>query len=145
MKLESTLDRRPALLHLAPVLDVMTLMVVFFLMGSSLIYQSGVGIELPVSSSQLPPLGSAHVVLVTMGEPPLVLFDRRQMTYETLLKTLESGPMVDEDGDSESVRDVVYFKMDRRMPNGRTMEILNAALRGGFQVFQATDYKVLAP
>ncbi len=137
MKLESTLDRRPALLHLAPVLDVMALMVVFFLLGSSLIHHSGVGIELPVSSSQLPPLASSHVILITAGDPPLVLFDRGQISYAELLARLEEKP--------EGSHDVVYFKMDRRLPSGTSMEVVNAALKGGFQVFQATNPKKEAP
>lgn len=131
MKLESTLDRRPALLHLAPVLDVMALMVVFFLLGSSLIHHSGVGIKLPVSAAQLPPIASSHVVLVTAGDPPLVLFDREQITYEALLFRLEEKP--------EGSHDVVYFKLDRRLSSGTSMEVVNAALQGGFQVFQKTN------
>ncbi len=42
MKLESSLDRPPALLHLAPLLDVMALMVVFYLLGSTFIHHSGI-------------------------------------------------------------------------------------------------------
>jgi biopolymer transport protein ExbD len=133
MKLESTLDRRPALLHLAPVLDVMALMVVFLLMGSRLIYQSGVGIDLPVSSSQLPPLDSARVVLITASDPPTVLMDRQQMTLDALVAELERGP-------SDS-RDVLYLKMDRRLPSGVTMRATDAALQGGFKVYQTTDQK----
>ncbi len=133
MKLESTLDRRPALLHLAPVLDVMALMVVFYLMGSRLIYQSGVGVDLPVSSSSLPPLADARVVLIAASDPPLVLMDRSQMTFESLISELSEGP------NEEDTRDVVYLKMDRRLPSGVTMAAVNAALKGGFRVFQATD------
>lgn len=131
MKLESTLDRRPALLHLAPVLDVMALMVVFYLLGSNLIHHSGLGVKLPVSSSQLPALTSSHVVLVTAGDPPMVLFDRTQMDYAALIDRLREGPI---DG-----RTAVYLKMDRRVANGVSVEVVNAALSGGFQAYLATS------
>ena len=131
MKLESSLDRRPALLHLAPVLDVMVVVVVFYLLGSAFIHHSGVAVELPVTSSQLPPLSAAHVVLITVGDPPLVLFDRVQMSYEDLIERLKDRP--------EGAHEAVYFKMDRRLPSGTTMKVLNAALMGGYQVYQATE------
>lgn len=133
MKLESTLDRRPALLHLAPVLDVMGLMLFFFLLAGSLITPGGVGVDLPISSSQLPPLAKSHVVLIAAGDPPLVLFDRAEMSYEALLEALAKPP--------EDDRYAVYFKMDRRLSSGMTMEVMDAALRGGYQVFQATTSK----
>ncbi len=136
MKLESSLDRRPALLHLAPVLDVMALMVVFYLLSSAFIHHSGVSIELPVSQAQLPPIQGAHVVLITASDPPLVLFDRQRMSLERLLERLQHKP---EDG-----HDAVYLKMDRRLSAGTIITVQNAALLGGYHVFQATDPKPTA-
>jgi biopolymer transport protein ExbD len=138
MKLESTLDSRPALLHLAPLLDVMALMVVFYLLGSNVIHHSGVGVELPVAAAQLPPLAASHVVLVSASATPLVLFDRELMTYDALIGRLGKR--------AEGSPDAIYFKMDRRLSLGTTMEIFNAALMGGYRVYQATEpEKTLSP
>ena len=138
MKLESSLDRPPALLHLAPILDVMGLMVVFYLLGSTFIHHSGISIQLPTSASQLPPLASSHVVLVTAGTPPVVVFDREQISYDALLEKLgaEERP--------EDARESIYFKIDKRISNGKTMTILNAAAQGGYKVNWATDLQTVS-
>ena len=56
MKLESNLKHHVAVLHTAPILDVVLLLLIFFLMSSSLVIQSGVSVELPFSGSSLPPI-----------------------------------------------------------------------------------------
>lgn len=133
MKLESTLDRRPGLLHLVPLLDVMALMVIFYLLGTTFIHQSGVAVKLPVSSSQIPPLASAHVVLVA-GDPttPQIFFDRRQLGLAELQTRLMQGP---KDGGPTTV----ILKADRRIPSGTLIDITNAAQVAGFQVMLATE------
>lgn len=141
MKLESSLDRPPALLHLAPLLDVMALMVVFYLLGSTFIHHSGINFSLPASDSQLPPLGSAHVVLITEGEPPLVVFDRNQIPFAELLQRLEAKERPDD------AEDAIYFMIDQRISSGTTMRVLNTALASQYKVHYATvpPDEVVAP
>ncbi len=131
MKLESTLNRRPALLHLAPVFDVMALMVIFYLLGTNLVHHSGVAVDPPVSASQLPPLASAHKVLVTAGENPQVFFDREQLTFEAVIERLERKP----DGDY----DTVYLKVDRFTSIGKLMQLWDAAWKGGYKIYQGSQ------
>ena len=132
MKLESSLDRTPALLHLAPLLDVMGLMVVFYLLGSTFIHHSGFSIEPAVSDSQLPPLGSSHVALLTAGDPPLVVFDRTRMPVPDLLKRLQLKER------PEGAQDAIYFMFDQRIPSGTTTSVLNAALMSKYKVYYGT-------
>ena len=49
MKLESNLPTGAGLLHVAPLVDVVALLVIFFLLGSGYVMRSGVAIELPTS------------------------------------------------------------------------------------------------
>ena len=131
MKLESTLNRRPALLHLAPVFDVMALMVIFYLLGTTLVHHSGVAVDPPVSSSQLPPLDSAHKVLVTAGEDPQVFFDREQLTFDAVIERLEQKPKED--------YDTVYLKVDRFTSIGKLMQLWDAARKGGYRIYQGAQ------
>ncbi len=133
MKLESTLDRRPALLHLAPVLDVMALMLIFYLLGTTVVHHSGLSVNLPVSrsKSQLPPLSSAHVVFLSASQPPQVFFDRQQMTLEELLGRLSSKP--------SNAHDNIYFKADQQVSNATVTRIWEMALAAGYRVFHATQ------
>lgn len=139
MKLETSLDRTPALLHLAPLLDVMALMVVFYLLGSTFIHHSGINITLPPSESQLPPLGAAHVVLITAGDPPLVVFDRVQIPFPELMKRLEAKERPAE------AEDAIYFMIDQRVSTGTSMKVVNAALASDYKVHYATEDQVVAP
>lgn len=129
MKLESSLDRTPALLHLAPLLDVMALMVVFYLLGSTFIHHSGLNIEPAVSDSQLPPLGTSHVALLTAGDPPQVVFDRAPMSFQALMRRLELKER------PEDAQDSIYFMFDQRLPSGTTLKVLNAALMSKYKVY----------
>ena len=131
MKLESTLNRRPALLHLAPVFDVMALMVVFYLVGTTLVHHSGVAITPPVSVAQLPPLDSARKVLLTAGDNPQVFFDREQLTFESLLERLEKEP--------ENGSDTVYLKVDQYTSIGKLMQLWDAAKKGGYKIYQGSQ------
>ena len=53
MKLEMTLPERPGFLHAVPVLNIFALVQLFFLLGPSLVRQSGVAVDLPPSRFQM--------------------------------------------------------------------------------------------
>ena len=75
MKLQSSIRIRPDFLYLAPLLNVVLLLMVFFPLNSSLVVRSGIRVDLPVSGSSLKQVERAHVVTITAEDSPRVLLN----------------------------------------------------------------------
>ncbi len=91
MKLTSNLKLRPDFLYLAPLLNVVMLLMIFFLANSALVVQGGTRVELPISGSTLRPLEHAHVLTVTAGVDPEMYFNKERVTLSDLRSRLEAG------------------------------------------------------
>lgn len=129
MKLESTLKTHPVVLQTAPILDVVLLLLIFFLLGSRFVVQSGISVELPTSSSALPAVGVAHVITVTGGAVPQIYLNEDAILLPNLAEALENQ--------SSRVRQVI-LRIDRTAPHGVVMEISNIVIGQGFELFEAT-------
>src|SRR6478736_4770652 len=119
MKLVSHLPKQGFWLYLGPVLNVLTLLLVFFLLGSTFVIQSGVRIELPESSSRLAGFDRAHVVTVASSGETAFYLDGRPETPESLKENL--GKLK-----RESRRIIVHA--DVMAPSGRLVQAFNIAL-----------------
>ncbi len=84
MKLESTIRLRPDFLYIAPLLNVVMLLMVYFMLNSSLIVRSGVRVDLPVSGSSLKFFERAHVVTITGEDMPRVLLNNEEIAIGDL-------------------------------------------------------------
>ena len=129
MKLESTLPRRSGFLHFTPVLDVAILLLIFFLLGSNFVLHSGVSVDLPGSTSRLPPVGESHLITVTAGDPPKIYFNEEPISLSELREKI-SG----EDG----IRSVIIHG-DELSTYGLVFEIGNLVLGSGYEVYLATE------
>jgi len=90
MKLESTLKVRPDFLYLAPLLNVVGLLLLFFLLTSNLVVRSGVRVNLPVGNSSYKSVERNHVVTVTAGEAPAVYLNHELVALGDLQGKLEA-------------------------------------------------------
>lgn len=129
MKLESTVLRRSGFLHVAPILDVVLLLLIFFLLGSSFTLQSGIGVALPESSAILRPMSRAHVLSVSAGVPPSIYLNEELVSLADLPARLEA------------VRDVtsdLIIRADQLATFGLVVELTNVALGKGYSVGFAT-------
>jgi len=91
LKLETKLPERPGLLHAVPVLDVFALLWLLFLLGPSLLRQSGVVVELPPSRFQLERFQETLVITLGPGEDgPRIHLGRDAMTFDELTERFES-------------------------------------------------------
>jgi biopolymer transport protein ExbD len=88
MKLESTIKLRPDFLYIAPLLNVVMLLMVYFMLNSSLIVRSGVRVDLPVSGSSLKLIERAHVVTITGDAIPRVLLNNEEIAIGDLAAKL---------------------------------------------------------
>ena len=90
MKLQSTLSVRPDFLYLAPLLNIVLLLLIFFLLNSNLVVRSGIRVELPVSQSSLKPVERAQIITITAGDTPSVWLNDKPVFTGDLAAALEA-------------------------------------------------------
>jgi biopolymer transport protein ExbD len=129
MKLESNLPRQSPWLYIAPLLTALLLMMVYFLLSSGFVEQSGVSIRLPESPARLVGFEMAHVVTIAPGSPVRLFFDGQPVTLQGLTEKLAEQ-------DQRDRRAVIYA--DRSVPFGQVTEISQAILAQHFEVAYAT-------
>jgi biopolymer transport protein ExbD len=136
MKLHSELHFRPGLLMLTPLADVSLGLLAFFLLGSSLVQQSGVRLELPSSSFALQGLAEAHVLVISTGTVPRLLLNQSEVAPGTLLQRL--AELAETDRQRGGRVGGLLVKADVSTPHGLVVEAADAALAHGFRVALAT-------
>ncbi len=130
MKLEMTLPERPGFLHALPVLNLFALMQLFFLLGPSLVMQSGVGVDLPPSRFQLERYDQSLVVTLGPGEPePRIHLGRDPVTRITLAQRLDSLRAA-----GMQAKAMVLLQTDAGTPVGLEREITELVLGKGFRL-----------
>ena len=136
MKLESTLSFRPGVMVLIPLADVFLTLLVFFLLGSSLVLQSGVRLELPPSSFAVQGLADAHVLVVSAGPAPRLILNQVEIAPAQLAARLDELAKADIDHNGRVGG--LILKADRSTPHGLVSELTSAALSRGLRVAWAT-------
>lgn len=129
MKLESHLPRQSPWLFIAPLLNAILLLLVYFLFSSGFVQQSGIRVDLPLSSSRLAGFDRAHIITVAAGESTQIYYDGREVS----LGELEAALDADRKGSRRAI-----IHADERAPHGRVMRVSDAALARGFEVAYAT-------
>ncbi|MAS94253.1 MAG: hypothetical protein CMO55_13735 [Verrucomicrobiales bacterium] len=125
MKLESTLGDRAGMLYTAPLMDVILLLIIFFLFGSNLVLKSGVEVKLPSSSSALPASEDAHIITLISRDSEEFYFNDDRVTLEKLSDLLE---------DARKLSSQVILLGDESVDYGSVMKISELLLRNGFDV-----------
>lgn len=90
MKLVRTAGPHPALIFVAPALDVVLTLVFFLLLSTSFLLQPGVAVSVPDSPFLLAPQRDPEVVSVTAAPTSAVYFENQQVSFELLRTKLES-------------------------------------------------------
>lgn len=129
MKLVSHLPRSGPSLYIAPLLNTVLLLVVFFLLGSSFIVHSGVSVVLPQSGSLVPNAEQSHLITVTAAPESRIYYDGREVTVAGLRVLMEA--------DKGGLRRAIV-EGDQMAPYGRVMEVTSVAAALGFEVMHAT-------
>jgi len=124
MKLESTLISRPGMGYIAPLLDVVMLLLIFFLLSSQFVQRSGFAVDLPFSRSTLESLGDADVITIPTGTSDRVLLNDARSTLAEL------GPQLKVR--AKEVRQIV-IRASKQTPHGSVVEIINIARDAGFK------------
>jgi hypothetical protein len=130
LKLESSLPERPGLLHAVPVLDIFALLWLLFLLGPSLLRQSGVMVELPPSRFQLERFGDTLVITLGPGEnAPRIHLGRDALGFSELEARLETLR-----AEGAPAKAIVLLQTDAGTPVGIEREISEMVLGKGFRL-----------
>jgi biopolymer transport protein ExbD len=130
MKLESHLPKQTFWLYLGPVLNVLLILLIFFLLGSSFVIQSGVSVKLPESGFPLRDFHHPLVATVTANSDQFLYLEGRPVSLVDMRKGLEEKK-------KESRQLIIHA--DEMAPFGRVQEVANSALSLGYEVAYATQ------
>ncbi len=130
MKLESTLSDRAGLLYTAPLMDVILLLIIFFLFGSNLVLKSGIEVNLPRSGSALPSAEDAHIITLVPGGSSEFYFNDRRIGLDQLDEVLK---------EALKRSNQVILLGDEAVDYGTVMEISRLILNQGFELSFATQ------
>lgn len=129
MKLESHLPRQSPWLYITPLLNVILLLLVYFMFTRGFVIQSGITVEKPRSSSRLTGFDRAHIITIAPGNEVPLFFDGRRVTFEELSQRLLEGRA----GERR-----VIIHHDRQAPSGRVVEVVNLAQELGYEAALST-------
>ena len=131
MKLEMTLPEEPGLLHAVPVLNLFALLIFIFLLGPSLVLQSGVAVELPPSRFQMQRYEDSLVITLGPGEPLAPIYLGR----DSMSSLSELSARLDALRDSgATAKSIVLLQSDINTPVGVEREVTEQVLSKGFRL-----------
>lgn len=129
MKLESHLPRQSPWLYIVPLLNTILLLLVFFLLNSNFVVQSGINVDKPQSSSRLTGFDRAHIITIPAGLENALYFDGVRTSTAELRDKLKAN----REGERRAI-----IHAARQAPHGRVIEIGNIALELGYEVAYST-------
>jgi biopolymer transport protein ExbD len=122
MKLSRTSTVSFGWLYVFPLLDVVFLLIFFFVLSSSFVLQPGIAVTVPFSRFTLGPQPNQQIISITAGPNPAIYLRDQKVTLSQL------GPALDltkREGRS------IVIKADRLVPYDLVMAVTNAALERG--------------
>jgi len=136
MKLESQLQHKHGMLHIAPLLDVIMLLLVFFVLNSNYVLSSGIEVTPPISRSVLEDVAQADIVSVSADSPPRIFLNDQEVTLKELETKLKEAI------EKEGPRRRVLLRGDRDANYGAVMDISNMVMRLGVDLDLGTNLQV---
>lgn len=130
MKLVRTPGPHPALIFVAPALDVVLILVFFLLLSTSFLLQPGVAVSVPDSPFLLAPQRDPQVVSVTAAPTSAVYFENQQVSFELLRTKLQSQP---------GRKRTLIIKADRLAPFDLIAHVMAVSLELGYPTVLATS------
>ncbi len=130
MKLETTLEERPSLLHALPLFDLFALAAMLLLLGPMFLTQGGVMVEVPASEFQMQRFRNPIVVTLGPGDSePRLYLGRAPVSLKALAEELEIYK-----ADESRARSIVLLKADVRASVGMEREVTEIILKSGLRL-----------
>lgn len=109
----------------APLVDVIFLLLLFFLLSSPFVMQSGFGVNLPASAT--PTASSFQTLVVTVTRENLLFYNNQPTDLAALQKELEAAAQ-------RGRNQELVIKIDTQVPHGTVVEVMNIAVKAGIRV-----------
>lgn len=122
MKLTRTTNYRFGWIGIVPLIDVVFLLLFFFLLSSTFVLQPGISVSLPFSRFTLGPQINRQIISITGGAAPVIYFRDQKVSLDQL------GPLLDT---ARSEGRPIIIKADRFTPYELVVAVTNAALEHG--------------
>ena len=122
MKLTRTTNYHFGWLGIVPLIDVVFLLLFFFLLSSTFVLQPGISVSLPFSRFTLGPQINQQIISITGGAVPVIYFRDQKVSLDQL------GPLLDT---ARSEGRPIIIKADRFTPYELVVAVTNAALEHG--------------
>jgi Biopolymer transport protein len=122
MKLARTTNYHFWWLGIVPLIDVVFLLLFFFLLSSTFVLQPGISVSLPFSRFTLGPQVNQQIISITGGTAPVIYFRDQKVTLDQL------GPLLDT---AKHEGHPIIIKADRSTPYELVVAVTNAALEHG--------------
>jgi len=129
VKLVRTPGPHPALIFVAPALDVVLVLVFFVVLSTSFLLQPGIAVNVPESPFLLAPQRDPQVVSITGPPVSRTFFEDEQVTPAALRAKLSA---------QKGLKRTVVIKADRRAPIEDVTAVLTIALELGYPAVIAT-------
>ena len=135
MRLESTLRSRRSFLHLASLIDIVFLLLLFFLLSSDAIVRSGIAVRTPSWEENeddnawalMHPVSSSNVITVSAGSTSQVYLNDRLVDLEELLDLSRLKAMLIANQGVDDSKQVVV-RADNEAHFGTVIRICNRIL-----------------
>lgn len=128
MRVERSLRINPGFLYLAPMANVILMLLFFFMLSTSFLLQPGVEVRVPPSPFLLVPRGTPQVVSITGAPQPAIYFQDEEVTGEELRTLLSQA--------TQKGRTLI-LKADETTPYAKISEVMNLALDLGYSTVLA--------
>ncbi len=133
MKLEMSLPERPGLIYSIPILDLLVLVLVFPLLGSSFTTDAGIELALPDTGHRFDRMERSIVVTVKGSTEQQIFINRRLVKQRDLLEELEKEAVNWQGGGAVGI----ILRVDKRVPSGYKTFIGDRLLAEGYRVYDA--------
>lgn len=109
----------------APLVDVVFLLLLFFVLSSPFVMQTGFGVVLP--SAATPTITTFQSLVVTVKSESLIFFNNQPVTMPALEKALRDAVVKGRGKE-------LIVKADRQVPHGTIVEIMGLGVKAGCSV-----------
>jgi biopolymer transport protein ExbD len=130
VKLDRTYHFHLGLFGIMPLLNVLLLVLVFYVLGSKFTLTPGVQVSLPVTSFALGTQQNAEIVSITGGPAAAIYHRDREVTMDELRSHLS---------ENQSAEKWLIIKADTGTPAGIVAAVTDDALRRNYSVILAGD------
>jgi biopolymer transport protein ExbD len=121
-QLNSRSEKDEGQIDITPMLDVVFIMLIFFIVTATFVKQAGIDVDRPAAYTAM--LQGKASILIAIDENDEIWIDRRQVSSQALLSIIERLH-------AENPKGTVVIQADKMSTNDSLVKVLDAATRAG--------------